>query len=142
MNLELFLAQRLYSTRKGKRHLSRPAVTIAQCGVAFGTIVMFLSISIIVGFKNQVRDKVIGFGGHIQIQNYERNSESTTPIIVDSILSQELIATEEIKHIQQYVQIPGIILANNEYEGVMLKGVDNSYDLSLFESNIVDGELP
>ena len=142
MNLELFLAQRLYSTRKGKRHLSRPAVTIAQCGVAFGTIVMFLSISIIVGFKNQVRDKVIGFGGHIQIQNYERNSESTTPIIVDSILSQELIATEEIKHIQQYVQIPGIILANNEYEGVMLKGVDNSYDLSFFESNIVDGELP
>ena len=90
MNLELFLARRLYSTRKGKRHLSRPAVTIAQWGVTIGTIVMFLSISIIVGFKNQVRDKAVGFGGHIQVLNYERSSVSTIPITADSILTTEL----------------------------------------------------
>ena len=67
MSLELFLAQRLYSTRKGGRRISRPAVAIAQWGVAVGTLVMFVSICIIVGFKQQIRDKVIGFGGHIQV---------------------------------------------------------------------------
>ena len=142
MNLEYFLARRLYSTRKGKRRLSRPAVTIAQCGVAIGTIVMFLSISIIVGFKNQVREKIIGFGGHIQILNYESNNESATPITVDSILTDNLLATNGVKHIQAYVQVPGIILANGEYEGIALKGVDYDYDLSFFASSIVEGELP
>ena len=142
MNLELFLARRLYSTRKGKRRLSRPAVTIAQWGVTVGTIVMFLSISIIVGFKEQVRNKVVGFGGHIQILNYERSSESAIPITVDSVLTKELLGTDGVKHIQQYVQIPGMILANGEYEGIILKGIDNGYDLSFFESSIVEGKLP
>ena len=142
MNLELFLARRLYSTRNGKRHLSRPAVTIAQWGVTIGTIVMFLSICIIVGFKHQVRDKVVGFGGHIQIQNYSTHRGYTSPITADSALLRSLHAADGIKHIQQYVEMPGIILANGEYEGILLKGIDNNYDHSFFASNIVDGELP
>lgn len=142
MSLEFFLARRLYSTRKGKRHLSRPAVTIAQWGVTIGTIVMFLSICIIVGFKHQVREKVVGFGGHIQVLTYERNSEKTTPITADSTLLQELLAADGVKHIQQYVQTPGIILANGEYEGIILKGVDSNYDLSFFADNITEGKLP
>ncbi|MBR5477488.1 MAG: ABC transporter permease [Bacteroidaceae bacterium] len=142
MNLELFLARKLYSTRNGKRHLSRPAVTIAQWGVTIGTIVMFLSICIIVGFKNQVRDKVVGFGGHIQVMNYETSENGILPITVDSLLTQELLATEGVTHIQQYAQIPGIILANSEYEGIVLKGVGSDYNLSFFASNIIDGKLP
>lgn len=122
--------------------MSRPAVTIAQWGVAVGTIVMFLSISIIVGFKNQIRDKVVGFGGHIQIQSYERNSEKAIPTTADSTLINELRAIDGIEHIQQYVQTPGLILANGEYEGVMLKGVDQDYDLSFFASNITEGDIP
>ena len=142
MNLELFLARRLYSTRDGKRHLSRPAVTIAQWGVTIGTIVMFISICIIVGFKNQVRDKVVGFGGHIQIQNYNTNSENSSPVTTDSTFMQSLSTIDGIKHIQQYVQTTGIVLAGREYEGIMLKGVGSSYDLSFFASSIVEGKLP
>lgn len=142
MNLELFLARRLYSTRNGKRHLSRPAVTIAQWGVTIGTIVMFTSICIIVGFKNQVRDKVVGFGGHIQIQNYNTNSDTPSPVTTDSTFIQSLRTAEGIKHIQQYAQTTGIVLAGGEYEGIILKGVDNSYDLSFFASAIIEGELP
>lgn len=142
MNLELFLARRLYRTRNGKRHLSRPAVTIAQWGVTIGTIVMFISICIIVGFKHQVRDKVVGFGGHIQIQNNSTSRGYSSPVTADSTLMNALYATSGIKHIQQYVQMPGIILANGEYEGILFKGIDSSYDCSFFASNIVEGELP
>lgn len=142
MNLELFLARRLYSTRDGKRHLSRPAVTIAQCGVTIGTIVMFLSICIIVGFKHQVRDKVVGFGGHIQIQNHDTRNENGSPVTTDSTFMQSLNEAEGIKHIQQYAQTAGIILADGEYEGIILKGVDNGYDLSFFATNLIEGKLP
>ena len=142
MNLELFLARRLYSTRDGKRHLSRPAVTIAQWGVTIGTIVMFLSICIIVGFKHQVRDKVVGFGGHIQIQNHDTRNENGSPITTDSTFMQSLNEAEGIKHIQQYAQTAGIILADGEYEGIILKGMDNGYDLSFFATNLIEGKLP
>ena len=101
MNLELFLARRLYTTRKGKRHISRPAVTIAQWGVAIGTIVMFVSICIIVGFKNQVRDKVVGFGGHIQILGQETSNNGDASMTVDNRLREDLLATDGIKHIQE-----------------------------------------
>lgn len=142
MNLELFLARRLYSTRKGKQRISRPAVTIAQWGVAIGTLVMFISICIIVGFKNQVRDKVIGFGGHIQILNQQTNNDGTTPITFDNKLKEELLATKGIKHVQQYAQITGMILADGEYEGIVIKGVDSDYDMSFFSSYIVSGAIP
>ena len=56
---------------------------------------MFLSISIIVGFKSQVRDKVVGFGGHIQILNYDSSSDNNSPITVDSTLTHSLLATKE-----------------------------------------------
>ena len=142
MNLELFLARRLYSTRKGKRRISRPAVTIAQWGVAIGTLVMFVSICIIVGFKNLVRDKVIGFGGHIQIMSHIASDEGATPITVDSKLKEELIATDGVKHIQEYTQITGMILSGGEYEGIVVKGVGSDYDMSFFTSNIIEGNIP
>lgn len=142
MNLELFLARRLYSTRKGERRISRPAVTIAQWGVAIGTIVMFISICIIVGFKNQVRDKVVGFGGHIQITNQGTSNEGTLPVTVDNRFKEELLATKGVRHIQQYAQIAGMILAENEYEGIVLKGVDGDYDMSFFANGIVEGKSP
>lgn len=142
MNLELFLARRLYTTRKGKRHISRPAVTIAQWGVAIGTIVMFVSICIIVGFKNQVRDKVVGFGGHIQILGQETSNNGDASMTVDNRLREDLLATDGIKHIQEYAQITGMILADGEYEGIALKGVGSDYDMSFFASNIVEGRIP
>lgn len=142
MNLELFLARRLYSTRKGERRISRPAVSIAQWGVAVGTIIMFISICIIVGFKNQIRDKVIGFGGHIQVYSYNTGYEGATPITVDEILKKDLLDTDGVKHIQQYTQIAGMILADNEYEGLVVKGVGKDYDMSFFASNITDGKIP
>ena len=142
MNLELFLARRLYSTRKGKRRISRPAVTIAQWGVAIGTLVMFLSICIIVGFKNQVRDKVIGFGGHIQIMSHMASDEGATPITVDNKLKEELVASDGVKHIQEYAQITGMILSGGEYEGIVLKGVGSDYDMTFFASNIIEGSIP
>ena len=142
MKFELFLARRLYSARKGERHISRPAVSIAKWGVTIGTMVMFISICIIVGFKNQVRDKVVGFGGHIQVISHKTSGGDGATVTVDSKFKEDLLATDGVKHIQQYIQIAGMILADGEYEGIAVKGVGNDYDMSFFASNIIDGDIP
>ena len=142
MNLELFLAQRMYGTRKGGRRISRPAVAIAQWGVAVGTLVMFVSVCIIVGFKQQIRDKIVGFGGHIQVMSYDAISDDDIPVKADSLLLADLLSVEGVTHVQPYIVKPGVVVANSEYEGVALKGVGNDYDFSFIKDNIVEGELP
>ena len=142
MNIELFLAKRLYGTRKGGRRISRPAVAIAQWGVAVGTLVMFVSICIIVGFKQQIRDKIIGFGGHVQVMSYEALSDGATPVTADSVFVRELQAVDGVKHVQRFALKPGMLVGNDEYEGIALKGVGLDYDLSFLQKNIVEGELP
>lgn len=142
MNLELFVARRLYHERKGERRISRPAVAVAQWGVAVGTIVMFVSISIIVGFKHNIREKIIGFGGHIQVMSYESVTDAVVPVFATEGLLAELKSLKGVQGVSTYVQKPGMIMVNGEYEGIMLKGVGENFDTSFVESSLVEGELP
>lgn len=141
MNLELFIARRLYGTRKGARRISRPAVAIAQWGVTVGAVIMIASICIIVGFKQQVREKVFGFGGHIQLICYS-NEPGDTPLTADSELLDDLRSIEGVTAVQQQVQKTGIIVGEKEYEGVAIKGIGSEYDRSFIESHIVKGVMP
>ena len=142
MNLELFVARRLYHERKGERRISRPAVAVAQWGVAVGTIVMFVSISIIVGFKHNIREKIIGFGGHIQVMSYESVTDAVVPVFATEGLLAELKSLKGVQGVSTYVQKPGMIMVNGEYEGIMLKGVGENFDTSFIKSSLVAGELP
>ena len=79
MNFELFITKHILS--KNKDNFSRPIVKVAIAGISLGLTVMIISIAIVTGFKIMVRDKVIGFGSHIQIGNYDSNlSFESTPI--------------------------------------------------------------
>lgn len=142
MNLELFIAKRLYGTRKGARRISRPAVAVAQWGVAVGTVVMFVSICIIVGFKHTIRDKVVGFGGHIQLMDVETAANGDVPMVASDELLAELSLVDGVKNVAPTVQKPGMVLAGGEYEGVVLKGVGDGYVLDFLEENLVEGTLP
>lgn len=141
MNLELFIARRLYGTRKGARRISRPAVAIAQWGVTVGAVIMIASICIIVGFKQQVREKVFGFGGHIQLICYS-NDSGDTPLTADNELLEGLWSIDGVTAVQQQVQKTGIIAGEKEYEGVAIKGIGSGYDRSFIESHIVEGVMP
>ena len=70
MNFPLFLARRIYQDNDDKRKVSKPAIRIATAGVAIGIAVMLISVSVVFGFKQTIRDKVIGFGSHIQVGDF------------------------------------------------------------------------
>ena len=69
MNLPLFIAKRIYSDQGDRHKVSRPAIRIATVGVAIGLAVMIITVSVVLGFKHTIRDKVVGFGSHIQVMN-------------------------------------------------------------------------
>ena len=67
MNLPLFIAKRTFSDQGDRHKVSRPAIRIATVGVAIGLAVMIITVSVVMGFKHTIRDKVVGFGSHIQV---------------------------------------------------------------------------
>ncbi len=71
MNTELFISNRLFFDKSNKHFLSQRIIRIALFGIALGLAVMIVSVAVITGFKNEIRNKVIGFGSHIQIINFD-----------------------------------------------------------------------
>jgi lipoprotein-releasing system permease protein len=141
MNIELHIAKRLVRGDERKKSISGPIVTIAIAGIAIGLAVMILAVSIVTGFKQEIRNKVIGFGSHIQIINFDSNiSYETLPVNKNQAFIPEIEQIPEVRQIQPFATKAGIISTREDIQGVILKGIDESFDWSFFEQNMVEGE--
>lgn len=142
MNFPYFIAQRLIKGRKEETSFSRPINIIAIIGIATGLAVMILAVAILTGFKQEIREKIVGFGSHIQIMNFDSNiSYETTPVSDTQSFIPELKNIPGIRHVQVFATKAGIIKTDEEIQGVVLKGVGSDFDWSYFSSNIVDGTV-
>lgn len=123
--------------------MSRPAVLIAMAGIAIGLAVMLTAVAVVIGFKSEVRNKVIGFGSHIQISNFDAvRSYETHPVVVNDSMMAALSADPGVKHVQRYSTKPGIIKTGDAFQGMVLKGVGPEFDADFFRSHLVEGEIP
>ncbi len=142
MNFPFFIAKRLIKGRRDGTSFSRPINIIAIVGIAAGLAVMILAVSILTGFKQQIREKVVGFGSHIQIVNFDSNiSFETVPVSEAQEFIPQIKQIKGIKHIQVYATKAGIIKTDEDIQGVLLKGVGSDYDWNYFSSNMVDGTV-
>lgn len=142
MNTELFIARRLVSEQKGDNRISRPIIFIAILGIALGLAVMILSTAIVTGFKNEIREKIIGFGSHIQVLNYDSNmSYETVPVSGKQEFINVLKNKPGIKNIQVFATKAGIIKTEEEIQGVVLKGIGTGFDWSFFKENLTEGDI-
>ena len=143
MNLPFFIAKRIYSDQGDKRKVSRPAIRIATIGVAIGLAVMIVTVSVVLGFKHTIRDKVVGFGSHIQIQNMLTFlSTDSYPIIINDSVMHSYEQIEGVKHVERYAYSQGILKTDDDFLGVMFKGVGPEYDLNFLSKHLLEGEMP
>ena len=140
MNIELFLAQRL--NKQSSSRFSRPIIRIATLAIALSVAVMILATAVVTGFQKEIRDKVIGFGSHIQITHFaDGNSYESQKISKIDSLKTSLEGIPEITHIQSFASKAGIIKTKEEIQGVVLKGVGSDFDASFFEKNLKAGNI-
>ena len=141
--MESFIARRLYQSEQGSRKVSRPAVLIAQAGVALGLAVMLLTIAVSFGFKHEVREKAVGFSAHLHISNYESAQEyEALPVAADTALLHTLRSMRGVEYVQRYVTKPGVFRTVDNFMGYVLKGVGEDYDLSFYAQYLREGVLP
>lgn len=138
----MFIAHRVFTDRDNKESFSRPIVAIAVAGIALGLTVMILAIAIVTGFKNEIRNKVVGFGSHIQILNLDTNtSYEMVPVSRNQKFLESVKAMPGINHVQVFGIKAGIIKTETDIQGVVLKGVGNDFDWQFFRDNLVEGEI-
>ena len=141
MSAPKFIADRIFSL--SKENLSSTVMRLAVTSVALAIVVMLVSWAVVVGFKNQIRDKVIGFVAPIHVQSLDKNeSVEETPFRLDSLLVSRLSTVEGISHYQMVANKAGMIKTDDEIQGVILKGVDENYDWSYFGKYLIAGETP
>ena len=143
MNWKLFVAQRIYRSREGEKEVSRPAVLIARWGIAIGLAVMIVAVAVVVGFKHEVRDKVVGIGSDIVVTNFDaQKSYETHPIAAGDSLMDALRTMQGVKHVQRYSTKPGMIMTDDNFLGMVLKGVSQEYDWTFLKKHLQEGEIP
>jgi lipoprotein-releasing system permease protein len=144
VNFEFFIAKRIISAKDYKSSISAPIIKIAITAIAMGIIMMLISIATGVGLQKKIRDKVSAFNGDIIISNYDTNfsNDSQIPISIDQDFYPEFNSVEGIRHIQVTASKGGIIRTENDFEGVVVKGVGSDYDWNYFSEYLVEGRLP
>ena len=101
---------------------------------------MFIAVAILTGFKKEIREKVVGFCGHIQITRFAENSGyEPQPISINQAYYYKLKATKEISHIQAFAIKAGIIKTKEHIQGVILKGIGPDFNWDFFSDKIVEG---
>ena len=144
MNYELFIAKRLTAAKQDKSSISSPIIKIAIVAIALGIIIMMIAIATSIGLQEKIREKITGFNGHIQITNFDNNNSeiSLVPISTKQDFYPNFNNVEGVKKVQVYATKAGIIRTENDFEGIIAKGVGEDYDWSFFEEYLVAGEIP
>ena len=143
MHFPLFIAKRLYSEQGDKRKVSHPAIHIATAGVAIGLAVMIISVCVVLGFKHTIRDKVIGFGSHIQVADFLTLQQMEQyPIVIDDSMIDVLKHIPDVAHVQRFAMKEGILKTDSDFLGVAFKGVGPEFDSTFIHNNMVEGSIP
>ena len=139
MNFERFIAVRTLKPEG----LARPIARVAVISIALGLSVMIIAVAIVTGFQKQIREKVVGFGGHIQITEYNTNaSYEYPPVDRNQPFMAKLRALPGIKHIQVFGIKAGIISTGKQIQGVVMKGIDRDFDTAFFAQRLIKGRMP
>lgn len=143
MQWVLFIARRIYQRNEGGKEVSKPAIRIAVAGIAIGLAVMIVSVAVAVGFKREIRNKVVGLTSDVVVTSLDdAQLYQTKPIVADDSLLNVLKTVNYVQHVQRYSTKTGMIMTSDNFQGMMLKGVAQEYDFTFLQEHLLEGEIP
>lgn len=141
MKISLFTAKRLISAKQSGS--SKVIVTIATAAVAVSVAVMIISVAVVKGYQQQIKHKVTGFASHIQLSRLDlNNSFETVAIGLDKTLEKKIKHIPEVEAIQPFIIKAGIVKTDEDFSGIVLKGIDKTYKKDFIQLHLLRGIVP
>lgn len=161
MSFEYFISNRILKNETKGKKVSKAIVRISVISIALAIVVNLITIAVVKGFQNQVREKVSGFGAHLSILSASGgNMHESSPILKNQAFFEEIRKIDGIKTISPVAYKPVLfqsdrnqrtvklsdkkdtVITEQNVHGGVLKGVDNQYDWDFFKANLKDGSIP
>lgn len=117
MPYELFISLRYLKAKRKQAFISLISI-ISTGGVAIGVAALIIVLAVMTGFKNDVRDKILGIMAHIVIQRSGSNIEAYQDVI------EQFRDLDHIASISPYVSGQLLISSEENVSGIRLLGVD------------------
>ncbi|MDE6339786.1 MAG: ABC transporter permease, partial [Muribaculaceae bacterium] len=140
MSYPFFLSRRLSLASEGRK--SSPAIRVAVTAVALSVAVMIAAIAIIMGFKREIRDKVVGFNSHMSIYAIPTAPDDNNLITLTPTLRSILDSKEYITDFSLEASIPAILKTSDNFKGVYLKSTEGEAIQNFLAKNLTDGKVP
>lgn len=143
MNLEYFMAKRLFFKGSHREKKSKPSTKIAIIGIAVGLAVMLIAWAVVMGFRREIREKIIGINSHIQITSYySNNTYEMDPVNVPDALMDSLRTVPGVRHVQRLYTKPGMIKTESDFQTIVIKGADKDFDKTFISEHLIEGTFP
>lgn len=140
MNYSFFIARRLSLSSGGRKN--SPAVRVSVTAVALSIAVMLASIAIVIGFKREIREKVIGFNSHISIYAMPDGSDESNLLTLTPSLKNILDRMPFIVDYSLEASLPAILKTPDDFKGIYLRSLNGSEVRNFIKSNIEEGIVP
>ncbi|WP_312422845.1 FtsX-like permease family protein [Epilithonimonas sp.] len=143
MKFPLYFSKKIAFSKDNKNNLSKVIVYIGRLSVALGIIVSLITISTGLGSKKAIEDRISNFSGDISVKSTRSNSSYNTSILDTNGLDKKAIkSVPGVAGLQSYAAVSGILRTENNFAGVILKGVGKDFDKSRFEPFMIQGSIP
>lgn len=141
--LPVFITKKIYKSLGSSGKISSLAGVISVAGITLGITVILISFAIILGFKGEIKNKIYGFCSDLRLTSLDYStSYETSPVIVNDSAFNAIASVPGVKHVQRYSTKPGMIKTADNFDGIVLKGVDSNYDFSYLKSVMIEGTVP
>lgn len=99
-----------------------------------------MSVAILRGFKEEITENQRGFFSDIIITNQDINAQDATVLSLSDASLTRIKDLPNVLSISSFATKIGIMNVNGEVEGVVLKGVDSTYQQKYLFKILVDGD--
>lgn len=139
MSLAIFIANRL-SLRSPSGKM-QSGIVIAVSGIALSVVVMLISIAVMMGFKEEIRQKIMGFDAQLSISVYSPD-DSKVPLVDINDVRPVLEMLPEKATTVLAIRQPVILKTPADFTGAIVKGISRDYDWEFIRQNLIEGEIP
>lgn len=144
MNHELFIARRM--TLQAGRQQDSPSLTVALAGIVLAVVVMILSIAIVMGFKGEIAGKIMNLDAHLRVTNAALGIDDNYATVNGREVREAIMEDGQFAATMQSISLiadkSAILKTEDDFMGIIMRGVDQGYDWSYLQSRMVEGCIP
>ena len=130
----------------GKRQKGSPSLTVALVGIVLAVVVMILSIAIVMGFKGEISGKIMHLDAHLRVTNaalgIDDNYATVNGREVREAIAENGTFDPLIESISLVADKSAILKTDQDFMGIIMRGVDDGYDWRYLKSRMVEGTTP